>query len=62
MNKPRKYHSKVIEELLQQYDNLPWYKKLKIWFNTQRWVWMCRTRFIWDLNYQHNIFKKKNGK
>ena len=62
MSKPRKYHSKVIEELQQQYDNLPWYKKLKIWLNTQRWVWMCRTRFIWDLNYQHNIFKKKNGK
>jgi len=62
MNKPRKYHSKTIERLQQQYDNLPWYKKLKMWLNTQRWVWVCRTRFIWDLNYRHNIFKKKNGK
>jgi hypothetical protein len=31
----------------------------KMWFNTQRWVWMCSTRFIWGLNYQHNIFKIK---
>ena len=60
MNKPRKYRSKVIEQLQQEHDNLPWHKKLKIWFSTQKWVWTCRTRFIWDLNYECNIFKKKN--
>ena len=39
-------------------ENDPWYVKLKRWFNLQRWVLMCRTRWIWDLNYEHNIFKK----
>jgi Na+-transporting NADH:ubiquinone oxidoreductase subunit NqrF len=61
MNKPRKYRSKVIEQLQQEYDNLHWYKKLKKRFSTQRWVWACRTRFIWDLNYERNIFKRKFG-
>ena len=55
----RPYHSKTIERLQQQYDSLPWYKKLKIWFDIQKWIWTCRTRFIWDLSYQRNIFKRK---
>ena len=61
MNKPRKYRSKIIEQLQQEHDNLPWYKKLKMRFSTQKWVWTCRTRFIWDLNYERNIFKRKFG-
>ena len=37
----------------------PWYIKLRRWFCVKKWVWMCRTRFIWDLTYKKNIFKKK---
>ena len=37
----------------------PWHVKLRRWFRLQRWVWMCRTRWIWDLDYEHNIFRKR---
>jgi hypothetical protein len=57
--KSRKYHSELIERLEQEMKHDPWYKKLKRWINLQKWALMCRTRFIWDLSYQHNIFKKK---
>ena len=57
--KPREYHSEIIERLQQQYNDLPRYKKLRTWFNLQRWIWICRTRFIWDLSYEHNIFKRR---
>jgi hypothetical protein len=57
--KAREYHSKTIQRLEEQMKNDPWYIKLRRWWNVTLWVWGCRTRFIWDLNYQHNIFKKK---
>ena len=50
--------SKTVQRLMDEMENDPWYIKLKRWFNLQRWVLMCRTRWIWDLNYEHNIFKK----
>jgi len=58
MKKAREYHSEVLEKLDQEMKNDPWYKKLRRWINLQKWIWICRTRFIWDFNY-HNIFKKK---
>jgi len=49
---------KVHERLKQQMKNDPWQKKLRRWWRFKKWLWMCETRFIWDLGYEHNIFKK----
>ena len=49
----------IIKQLTEEMKNDPWHVKLRRWFRLQRWVWMCRTRWIWDLDYEHNIFKKK---
>jgi len=49
----------IIKQLTEEMKNDPWHVKLRRWFRLQRWVWMCRTRWIWDLNYEHNIFRKK---
>jgi hypothetical protein len=49
----------TLRRLTQEMKNDPWPKKLRRWWRLQRWVWMCKTRFIWDKNYEHNIFKKK---
>lgn len=52
--------SPVLDKILKDMEKDPWHVKLKRWWRVQVWVWVCKTRFIWDLNYQHNIFKKKN--
>jgi hypothetical protein len=49
----------ILKQLIKEMKNDPWHVRLRRWFRLQRWVWMCRTRWIWDLNYEHNIFKKK---
>lgn len=49
---------KIHERLEQQMKNDPWQKKLRRWWRFKKWLWMCETRFIWDLGYEHNIFKK----
>ena len=49
----------TLRRLVKEMENDPWHVKLRRWFRLQRWVWMCRTRWIWDLNYEHNIFRKK---
>ena len=49
----------ILKQLIEEMKNDPWHVKLRRWFRLQRWVWMCRTRWIWDLNYEHNIFRKK---
>jgi hypothetical protein len=49
----------IIKQLTEEMKNDPWHVKLRRWFRLQRWVWMCRTRWIWDLDYEHNIFRKK---
>ena len=49
----------TLRRLVKEMKNDPWHVKLRRWFRLQRWVWMCRTRWIWDLNYEHNIFRKK---
>jgi hypothetical protein len=54
--------SKTIERLLKEMENDPWHVKLRRWWRVKLWVWTCRTRFIWDLSYQHNIFKKRKPK
>jgi len=51
--------SGIIKQLIEEMKNDPWHVKLRRWFRLQRWVWICRTRWIWDLNYEHNIFRKK---
>ena len=49
----------IIKQLTEEMKNDPWHVKLRRWWRLQRWVWMCRTRWIWDLDYEHNIFRKK---
>jgi hypothetical protein len=53
--------TKTVERLLKEMENRPWHLKLRDWWNIKRWVWTCRTRFIWDLSYERNIFRKKNN-
>lgn len=48
----------LIKDLTNQMKNDPWHVKLRRWLRLQKWLWMCRTRWIWDLDYEHNIFKK----
>ena len=49
----------ILKDLTDEMKNDPWYVKLRRWWRLQRWVWMCQTRFIWDLTYEKNIFKWK---
>jgi hypothetical protein len=49
----------TLKRLTEEMRNDPWHVKLRRWWRLQRWVWMCRTRWIWDLDYEHNIFRKK---
>lgn len=51
--------SNILKNLIDEMESDPWYIKLRRWFCVKKWVWMCRTRFIWDLTYKKNIFKKK---
>lgn len=51
--------SKVIERTLKEMELDPWYVKLRRWFRLEIWVIVCKTRFIWDLTYHKNIFKKR---
>jgi len=53
--------TKTVERLLKEMENRPWHLKLRDWWNIKLWVWTCRTRFIWDLSYERNIFRKKNN-
>lgn len=48
----------IIKDLNDEMKNDPWHVKLRRWLRLQRWLWMCRTRWIWDLDYEHNIFRK----
>jgi hypothetical protein len=54
--------NKILEELLKEMENDPWHVKLRRWWRFQVWNYTCRTRWIWDLEYQNNIFKKMFGK
>ena len=49
----------ILKQLVEEMKNDPWHAKLRRWWRLERWVWMCRTRWIWDLDYEHNIFRKK---
>ena len=49
----------IIKQLTEEMKNDPWHVKLRRWWKFKRWVWRCRTRWIWDLDYEHNIFRKK---
>jgi hypothetical protein len=54
--------SDILKKLLEEMENDPWHVKLRRWCRLQVWVYKCRTRWIWDLDYDNNIFKKKFGK
>jgi hypothetical protein len=54
--------SDVLKKILEEMENDPWHVKLRRWWRLQVWVYTCRTRWIWDLSYENNIFKKKFGK
>jgi hypothetical protein len=51
--------SGILKQLVEEMRNDPWHVRLRRWFRLQRWVWRCRTRWLWDLDYEHNIFRKK---
>jgi hypothetical protein len=51
--------SQVTKRILAEMAADPWHKKLKRWFRLKRWIIMCRTRFIWDREYEHWLFKGK---
>jgi predicted chitinase len=51
--------SPILDKVFKDMEKDPWHVKLKRWWRVAIWVWVCRTRFIWDLDYQHNIFKKR---
>ena len=49
----------TLRRLTEEMKKDTWHVKLRRWFRLQRWMWMCRTRWIWDLDHEHNIFRKK---
>jgi hypothetical protein len=49
----------ILKQLVEEMRNDPWHVKLRRWWRLERWVWRCRTRWLWDLDYEHNIFRKK---
>jgi hypothetical protein len=50
--------TKTVDRLLKEMENLPWKVKLRHRWRVRLWVWTCRTRWIWDLEYERNIFIK----
>ena len=58
-NKARKYTSPLLESLINEMDNDPWYIKLKRWFRLKKWLFTCLTRRYWDKSYENYVFKKK---
>lgn len=59
MTKARKVRSKVVDRILKEMENDPWYIKLTRWYRLQRWVLICKSRKYWDKSYSGYIFKKK---
>ncbi len=49
----------ILKQLVEEMRNDPWHVRLRRWWRLELWVWRCRTRWIWDLDYEHNIFRKK---
>jgi hypothetical protein len=49
----------TLRRLTEEMKKDPWHVKLRRWWRLERWVWRCRTRWLWDLDYEHNIFRKK---
>ena len=50
--------SEILQELLDEMENDPWYVKLKRWWRLKIWTYKCLTRKYWDKTYQGYIFKK----
>lgn len=53
--------SKVIQQLLDEMKQDPWYIKLRRWFKVRQWVFVCLTRKYWDKTYSGYIFKRKGN-
>ena len=58
----KKYRSEVIEEIMTEMENDPWYVKLKRWLKLKIWVYTCLTRKFWDKSYKGYLFKSKKQK
>ena len=54
----RKFPS-LIKEILDNSKKDPWYVKLKRKIRHKFFIFICTTRFLWDRQYKHYIFKKK---
>lgn len=52
----------ILKDITNEMKNDPWHVKLRRWWRFKKWLWMCHTRFIWDLSYQKNTFRKFKSK
>lgn len=52
----------ILKDLTNEIKNDPWHVKLRRWWKFKKWLWMCHTRFIWDLCYEKNLFRKFKSK
>lgn len=52
--------SNMLDEVLKQMETDPWHVKFRRWIFVQKWVLICRLRFLWDLDYPRNVFRKKS--
>lgn len=54
--------SKKAREMLEDMKYDPWEIKLRRWWRLKQWVFICKTRYLWDTSFQGYIFKKENMK
>lgn len=52
----------ILKDITNEMKNDPWHVKLRRWWRFKKWLWKCHTRFIWDLSYQKNTFRKFKSK
>ena len=52
----------ILKDLNQEMKLDPWHVKLRRWWRFKKWLWKCHTRFIWDVSYERNIFRKLKPK
>lgn len=53
------YHSKILQEAIEEMEKDPWYVKLRRWYKVRIWIYTCLSRKYWDKTYSGYIFKKK---
>ncbi len=51
--------SKILQEILDEMDKDPWYKKLRRKWSFMKYDLICRSRKYWDRSFSGFIFKKQ---